>query len=208
MASDKVCVETERLIVHAAEAMDWPVREFCRVPIIFRGQKYYVRSKRDGERAHTFIYELWLWPEKLQEASVREVVYDEAYVIERDKAAARSRRRDRLHFILLPFYPFLGLFWSGFKNRTLGRLGFVPISITRASIAVTFNLFIAEGIFVGWLGGGILTYFSGWPGLRPIDWTLLISLGADSVMRFGQSLEFDVERCWGFCEWVRPRKVK
>jgi hypothetical protein len=29
IGSDKVCVEPERLIIHAAEPMDLPIREFC-----------------------------------------------------------------------------------------------------------------------------------------------------------------------------------
>ena len=105
---------------------------------------------------------------------------------------------------LIPLYPFLGLFWSGFKNRVLGPVGFESGSVTKISILLTFNLFIAEGIFVGWLGGGLLTYFLGQPTLRPVDWALMLLLGADSAMRFGQSLKMDVEQYWGFCEWLWP----
>jgi hypothetical protein len=204
IGSDKVYLEQGRLIVHAAEAMDWPIREFSRVPIYFQEQKYYVRSKREGERPYRVVYELWPWPEDVHEASTKWVVYDEAYVAERDKAAAKARRKERLYAILLPVYPLLGLFWSGFKNRVLGTLGFEPRSITQASIALTFGIFIAEGIFVGWLAGGILMYLLGRSALRPVDWLLLLVLGADSTMRFGQALKLDVEHFWGFCEWLWP----
>jgi hypothetical protein len=37
-----------------------------------------------------------------------------------------------------------------------------------------------------------------------MDWLLLLLLGADSTMRFGQALKLDVGRCWGFCEWLWP----
>jgi hypothetical protein len=72
----------------------------------------------------------------LQEASPHLVFYDEDYTIERDKAAARARRDDRLYLALLPLYPLLGLLWSGFKSRVLDPLGLEPGSITKASIVL------------------------------------------------------------------------
>ncbi len=206
IGSDKVCLEDGRLVIHAAEAMDWPIREFCRVPVYFQEHKYYVRSKRDGERPYRVIYELWPWPEEVHEAPAKWVVYDEAYVAQRDRAAAAARRKEALYAMLLPVYPLLGLFWSGFKHRVLGPLGFEPRSITQASIVLTFGLFIVEGIFVGWLAGGILMYFVGQSPLRPVDWMLTVVLGTDSVMRFGQTLKLDAEHCWGFCEWLWPQR--
>jgi hypothetical protein len=44
------------------------------------------------------------------------------------------------------------------------------------------------------------------PGLRAVDWALMLVLGADSFMRFGQSLKLDVEDHWGFCEWLWPKR--
>jgi hypothetical protein len=204
IGSDKVCLEQGRLIIHAVEPMDWAIREFSRVPVYFQDQKYYVRSKREGERPYRVVYELWPWPEDVHEASTKWVVYDETYVGERDKAAAKARRKERLYAVLLPVYPLLGLFWSGFKHRVLVPLGFEPRSITQASIALTFGIFLAEGIFVGWLAGGMLMYLLARPALRPVDWLLFLLLGADSTVRFGQSLQLDVQRWWGFCEWLWP----
>jgi hypothetical protein len=206
IGSDKVCVEPERLIIHAAEPMDLPIREFCRVPLYFQGGKYCLLSKHKGERPYAMVYELLPWPRDLHEASTRQVVYDDAYVIERDKMAAKGRCDEWLRTALLLFYPLLGLCWSRFKNGVLGSLGFETSSITKASIALTFNLFMAEGVFVGWLAGGILTYLIGQPKLRTVDWALMLLLGADSLMRFGQSLKLDVEHHWGFCEWLWPKR--
>ncbi len=202
--SDKVCLREDRLIVHATEVMDWPIREFSKVPIYFQERRYYVRAKRDAEPPYRVVYELWPWPEDLHEVSAKWVVYDEAYVVERNRAAAKARRKEWLYAILLPVYPVLGLFWSGFKHRVLGPLGFETRSITQASIALIFGLFIAEGIFVGWLAGGILVYLGGWPALRCVDWLVMLLLGADLLVRFSQSLKLDVEHCWGFCEWLWP----
>src|SRR3989442_11606184 len=44
VGSDEVYFEGERVVIHASERMDWPVREFCKVPILFQGRKYYLRS--------------------------------------------------------------------------------------------------------------------------------------------------------------------
>jgi len=206
IGSDEVCLEGERLIIHAAERMDLPIREFCRVPLYFQGRRYYLHSKHRGQRPYAMVYELLPWPADSHEASTRHVIYDEAYVIERDKMAAKARRHEWLHTALLPFYPLLGLCWYRFKNRVLGRLGFEASSITKASIALTFNLFVVEAIFVGWLMGGILTHLMGQAKLRPVDWGLMLLLGADSLMRFDQSLRSDGEHHWGFCEWLWPKR--
>ncbi len=195
IGTDKVCLEPERLIIHAAEPMDLPIREFCRVPVYFQGRKYYVRSQQAGERPRGVVYELWAWPPGLREASTRQVFYDQAYVIERDKVAATGRRHERFHFVLLPLYPLLGLCWSRFKNQVLGAWGFEPGAITKASIFLTFNAFMVDGIFVAWLGIGLV-------GVPLWDWAILLLLGADTALRFGQSLKLDVEHYWGIFEWM------
>ena len=51
-----------------------------------------------------------------------------------------------------------------------------------------------------------LAQFLGQHALRPVDWVLMLSLGADSLTRFSQSLKLGVTHHWGFCEWLRfPR---
>ncbi len=205
MLSDEVEFQGERVIVYAARPMDWPVREFAKVPIWFQGRKYFLRTKREGSKPPATIYELCPWPADLHEASVREIVYDEAYVRTRDEAATETSTNIVVHFILLPFYPFLGLFWSGFKQRVLSPIGFEERSITNASLVLTANLCIVQAIFTGWLLGGTFTYLLNRP-LRALDWSILLLLMVDSVARGGQALQSDVERRWGFCEWLWPRR--
>jgi len=79
IGSDEVVFDGERIVIHAAEPMDWPVREFCKVPVFFRGRKYYLRSKRGVEQPRPMVYELWPWPADLHEASQHTVVYDEVH---------------------------------------------------------------------------------------------------------------------------------
>lgn len=208
IGTDRVHVAADRLLIDARELMDWPVREFYRVPIYFQGRKYYVRTAGDAHPPYARRYELWLWPADQPEQTTQMVIYDEAYVTARDAAAKRRRGEDHWHLILLPFYPFLGFFWSGFKNRVLARVGFAPRELTAASIAIGFSLMMAEGVFVGWLGGGLLMWFLKNGNLRMADVGLLILITADVVMRYSQHLQTDVDQPWGFCEWLWPRKRK
>lgn len=208
VGGDRVSVQGHCLVIEARELMDWPVREFYRVPIYFQGQKFYVRTA--GEAAAPFVrrYELALWPPDQPEQTTKMVVYDEAYVMARDAAARARRGDDRWHLFLLPFFPFLGFCWSGFKNRVLTRMGFAARDITSASIALGFSLMLAQGIFVGWLRGGLLMWFLQSASLRLADLALLALLTADVVVRYSQHLQLDVDRPWGFCEWLWPRRKK
>lgn len=208
VGTDRVCVGSEGVVIEARQPMDWPVREFCRVPIHFEGRKYFVRSSGEAVAPYARRYDLWPWPADQPEQTTRVVVYDAAYAAERDAMARARRSGDRWHFILLPFFPFLGLCWSGFKNDVLMKAGFEPRSITSASIALVFNWLIIEGIFVGWLRGGMLMWFLGNGNLRGVDLLLTVLLFADVVLRYGQHLQSDVDRPWGFCEWLQPRKRK
>jgi hypothetical protein len=206
--TDRVCLHGDHLIIEAVEPMDWPVREFCRVPIFFEARKFHVRRVTDGIAPFARRYELWPWPADLHDQSTQSVSYDATYVKARDEAARARRGRDRWHLVLLPFFPFLGLCWSGFKQRVLTKAGFEPRSITSASIALMFNLLLVEGIFVGWLGSGMLMWFLRNTNLRTVDLALTALLAADVVLRYSQHLKLDVDQPWGFCEWLWPRKRK
>lgn len=208
VGTDRVCLSGDRLIIEAAAPMDWPVREFCRVPIYFEGRKFHVRRVTDGIAPIARRYELWPWPVDLHDQAPRVVIYDLTYVKERDEAARARRGANRWHLALLPFFPFLGLCWSGFKSRVLMQAGFEPRSITSASIALVFFLFIVEGIFVGWLHLGLLMWFLQNANLRAADFVLTAVLLADVVLRYSQHLKLDVDQPWGFCEWLWPRKRK
>jgi hypothetical protein len=199
---DRVHVGRERIVIEAAHPMDCPVREFCKVPIYFEGRKYYVRNHSTAPQPFAKRYELWPWPADLHEESNRSVIYSEAYVAERDRAAQKQRSGAVQHALLSAFYPLLGLFWSGFKNQTLLKLGFEPRSITSASVMLIFSLFVLEGVFVGWFGTGILVWLFHGMSSRNLDWILLVVMGADTVMRYSQLQDLDTQRHWGFCEWI------
>ncbi len=203
---DLTRVEGDALVIYAATPMDWPVREFCRVPIFVRGWKYYLRQKSKADPPFAMRYDLCRWPEDLHDESNLPVIYDELYVRQRDLDALAERRANCAYFFLVPFSPVLGLCWSGFKERVLVPLGFAPSTITKASVALTFFLWIGEGIFVGWLRGGLLLAFFSSAFWQLADWILFVLLGADSAIRFSGLLRSETDYQLGFCEWVVRRR--
>lgn len=205
VGTDRVHIHGDKVVIEAAHLMDWPIREFCKVPIYYEGRKYYVRGHSAAPLPFIKRYELWPWPADLHEESNRSVVYSEAYVAERDRAAQKQRSGSVQHAMLLPVYPLLGLFWSRFKAQTLLKLGFEPRSITSASVMLVFCLFVLEGVFVGWFRIGLCAWLFHGMAFRNLDWILLIVMGADTVMRYSQSLDLDAQEHWGFCEWVARR---
>jgi hypothetical protein len=180
VGSDKVVIEGDHVVIHATEAMDWRLREFSKVPIWFREQKYDLRSKRAGQAPRAFIYELVPWPEDLHgAASSQSVFYDEDYVKERNRLARSVRGHDRMYPVLAPFYPLLGFAWSDFKNTTLARCGFDPEAITSASVYLTMVLFMVESFFTTRAGCGIVTMCFGSRSYLIYDLGLMVLLGVD-----------------------------
>ncbi len=202
--SDVICTRADRLVIFAAQPMDWPAREFCRVPVFVEGRKYFLHSRGGSVPPFAASYELHPWPKELRDASTEEIHYTKHYIAERDCAAARQRRGDAINFLLLPLYPLLGLFWSGFKRRVLHQAGFEPSSITKASVVMLFHLWIVEGIFVGWLQGGLLMLFFPWATNQWADWIFLFVIGADTVMRASDAIKSGPACHLGFLEWLWP----
>jgi hypothetical protein len=208
---DCAIIQDDILHIYARRAMpDWTVREFQRQAIFFQGRKYYLRLAEPAPRPYAARYELAPWPEDLHEQSNRSFAYDEAFVAERDRQALAQGARSLGHACLLPFYPFLGFFWSGFKDRALAPLGFVPASVTSASVLLEFLLMILQGILFGYLGGGLIAQTLSRCLLHPgtyggsgavLDLALLAVLAVDCAVRYSQGLRGD-ERPDGFLEWL------
>ena len=213
--SDSVCLDGDRLIIHATEPMDWPVREFSRIPILFRDRKYYCRTKSTKSKAeppYAMRYELWPWPNDSPEACVHAVYYDEVYVEARNRQALGQRRGSFIHFALLPFYPVLGLFWSGFKHVTLGPIGFESSSITKASLAALSYVCLLQYVVVvmqfALQSGGDLMWASQDEGLWGlVKWAQLLVCSVDCMVRFLGMLRAESSYHLGFFEWLRPRRA-
>lgn len=206
--SDVICTGPDCLVILASHPMDWQVREFCRVPIYVEGRKYFLRLKSKADPPFAMRYELSPWPETFCEESSEVVYYTKHFVAERDRDAVQAQRGDVINLLLLPSYPLLGLCWSGFKRGKLRRAGFEPSSITKASIVMLFHLWVVEGIFVGWLHGGLLMLVFSSPTIRTFDWLLLFALTADTMMRGSGAMRLSTGYHMGFCEWLWPGKNK
>lgn len=204
---DKVWAEGETIfILSTREMQEWRIREFQRMPIYFRGSKYYLRNKTQAMRPFVVRYELAPWPQDFHDQSSRFVTYDEDYVAQREAGSRSEVKAEWVRSCLLPFYPFLGFLWSGFKERVLMRYGFLPISITSASVMLAFHFWVLEGVFAGWLRGGLLMAVFSSPALAWLDFALLPVLGLDCVVRCNQLLRGEVESPYGFLEWLWPAK--
>jgi len=212
VGSDKVILDGYRISIDAKHPIeDWSVREFCHHPIYFEGWKYILIGKRRIPKPYAMRYELQAWPEDLHEASTREFTYDEDFVAARDAQFSAEQRHTVLWCFLAPLYPFLGFCWSGFKERVLWPIGFVPSSITKVSVMIGFSFLIAETILYGWLGGGMLPLVTH----RTFHWfihdvpdaVLIVLLACDCVKRFDQLFRGDVTVPDGFLEWIFRRRT-
>ncbi|MBI3415415.1 MAG: hypothetical protein HY043_08855 [Verrucomicrobia bacterium] len=188
--TDKAEFVCDCVIIHARREMtDWRVREFCRRPILFRGQRYFVSETGPAEKPFARKYLLAPWQEDLHDASPHTIYYDEDYVRARDKRARGDSVDEQIHVALLCLAPFIGLLWSGTKRR-LGRFGLNSRAVTGFSVFLTFDATLVFAILVGWLGGASL-----------VNYGLLALLLADVCLRYDQ-LGRDTEDYWGFGEWL------
>lgn len=213
VATDRVEFEGDHLLIHATEPMDWRIREFSKVPIWFRGQRYYLLNKRAGQPPRGITYQLAPWPDDLHgAASSQSVFYDEDYVHARNNHGGSVRRHDRMYPVLAPLYPVLGFAWSDFKNTTLARCGFDPEAITSASVYLTIVMFMVQSFFTMRLGCGFFTFCLGSRSYLLYDLGLILVLGVDIVIRYSHglkgSLNPDSDRHLGFFQWIWPTRAK
>jgi hypothetical protein len=203
---DKVQVGPDSVIIFSTRIMsEWTIREFCRVPIYFQSRKFFLLRKAPAPAPFAMRYELACWTADLPNETTRFINYDEAYVVEREREFKSNFRNGHLHSALFCLYPLLGFFWSGFKERVLGPIGFEARSITGASIMLAFSFFLLEGVFVFYFGSGfaaavIGNSLFGTP-LVWLDRLFLCILPVDCLFRFGRRLRGD-DNPAGILEWV------
>jgi hypothetical protein len=144
---DRVTVTDRELIIEARHAMpDWEVREMNPIPVYFGESKYCLLQKRKAQPPYAVRYVLRPWPEGQTISAKSFHTYDAEAVAEREDCLQNERFDEVLRALLLPFYPLLGFLWSGTQRRLM-RFGFVPHSITGASIFTAFALLFAQGVF-------------------------------------------------------------
>ena len=217
---DVVTISGDRVTIDAKHAMaDWQVREFSPMPIYFRDKKYLLVRKTEGQKPFAMRYILEPWRDGTPAGNVT-FSYDAETVAQREGAVRGGHVDDVGRAALIFLYPFLGLLWSGTKER-LRRFGFDSRGITGISIFVVFGLVLLDLVFAKTLIfrslkagdvviGGMLRAFSGIDAveLGPIaiqmlwlDILLLVLLFTDMLVRYSHHLR-DEEPYWGFCEWI------
>ena len=222
---DRVTVSEKEAVIEAKHALpDWDVREINHVPVYLQEKKYYLIEKRKADPPYAVRYLLHPWPEYQATNATGFLAYDAEVVAARDAHRREGHVDDLGHAFLMPFYPILGLLWSGLQNR-LVRFGFVPHVITGFSIFITFALVFGQAVFgvillnsslrTGKLMiGGFLTALADSDrialgpvtcSLAVLDAVLLLMLLVDTVVRFAHHFRDD-QWAGGFFEWVIPRR--
>jgi hypothetical protein len=220
---DRVTVQDYEVVIDARHPMpDWDVREINPVPIYFMDQKFYLVERRKGQAPFATRYVLKPWTEDQSTTSKLFHVYDEETVREREGNRRGEQGDETLRMLLLPFYPLLGLLWSGMQKR-LTRFGFVPHSITGASVFTGFCLAFGQAVFAVVLInatlrtgklmiGGFIRAVVPFDALHLgpvtlpiwiIDALFASALIADVLMRYSLYLRDD-QWAGGFLEWIRP----
>jgi hypothetical protein len=223
---DRVAFEGENVVIEARHEMpDWEVRELNPAPVYFEDKKYFLIEKRRANPPFAVRYLLSPWPIDQTAGTKLFYTYDAEIVAEREANHRLGNRDEIVRLGLLPFYPFLGLLWSGTQQR-LTRFGFIPRAITSASIFVVFILLFAEGVFAcvmintsmrsgKLMVGGIVRamlpddHIHLGPIAIPvmlIDTLLLLSFVADVLARYSRFLHED-QWSGGFLEWLFRRKA-
>jgi hypothetical protein len=224
---DRVTRTGEDVLIEAKHPMsDWQVRELNPVPVYFEDRKYHLLEEGKAQAPFAQRYLLRPWPEGESTNVKAFYVYDAETVAEREAHLRRGHLEEVVHAGLFPFYPFLGLLWSGTQKR-LQRFGFVPHSISGISIFTIFSLLFAEGVFVVILlnaslrsgkimiGGMVRAlvpadYLHLGPISIPVillDALLALAFVADVCVRFGRHFQED-QWAGGFLEWLVPRRSR
>jgi hypothetical protein len=224
---DRVTIREKEVIIEARTRMpDWEVRELNPLPVYFNDQKYTLVEARKADSPYAVCYVLLPWPEGLTSNAKGLLTYDTESVSDRDTARRSGQLEEVAHAFMMPFYPFLGLLWSGTQRR-LSRFGFVPHTISGISIFLVFCGLFAQGVFAivtingsarsgKMMIGGFLRALSSQDNLHlgpvsiPIvilDGLLAVALLSDVAMRYTYYLR---EHDWsgGFLEWLMPRSLK
>ena len=218
---DRLTIKGREVVIEALHEMpDWQVREYCRIPVRFQNRKYYLRQKAPGQKPYAMRYFLTPWDADSGTAQSGELCYDEQSVAEREGDLKTGQFESATRAVLLIFFPFLGLLWSGTKEK-LARFGFAPRTITGVSIMLTFCVMLLDGMLVKILMvrslrsgqivlGGIVRAFYGqdFMSLGPfelrvlwLDCILFALLILDVIIRYSQHLG-EAESPWGFAEWL------
>jgi len=224
---DRVTILGSEIVIEAKHDMpDWELRDLNPIPVYFEDRKYHLVEKRKAAAPYAVRYLLQPWPEGHVSNAKLFWTYDAEAVAERDANLRSGKVDDAVRIALLPFYPILGLLWSGTQQRLM-RFGFVPHAITGASIFSGFCLAFADGVFAvitlqstartgKMMAGGLIRAMASSDHLQigPVaipflflDLVLFVALVADVAMRWTLYMRED-QWSGGFRQWLVPRWLR
>ena len=180
---------------------EWRVGRYRRLAIRFRDQRYMLVEAEPAHGGHR--YALAPWPLVVNELASQEIVYDEAYVREREADVVLFRKRQRQAWALMPALPFLGFLPQSTKGALREHFGLEPIASTRRSVIMELIALVFLFIFTvvrGVSGLDWLTMTIGGGGeLRDI--LVILFFTVDLGMRCGIFFDDEYEP-YGFFEWI------
>jgi hypothetical protein len=221
---DEVSVVDNAIAIDARHRMpDWEVRDFEQVPVFFQDEKWLLVQVRKAPPPFAVRYILRRWPAEHLSSAKNFWSYDEETVAHREAHLRRRTFEEVVRALLMPVYPVLGLLWSGMQHR-LTRFGFIPRSLTHASLYMMFLFVYVQGIFllitlfaasrggVGQIGGFFGTMVSRVLRIGPVtlpmgwfDFLLAVICAADCLVRLSHYMRED-QWSGGFLEWLRPAR--
>jgi len=222
---DRVIIKDHEVIIDAKHKMpEWQVRELNPPPVYFEEKKYQLIHATKGEAPYEARYVLVPWPSDLSSSAKIFYAYDAEAVAEREGTLRTGQAEGLARACLLPFYPFLGLVWSGVQ-KGLCRFGFAPHAISGISIFSVFCFSFAQGVFAvvtintslrsgKMIIGGCLRAMANQDHLHlgpvsiPIallDGLLTLACIADVAIRYSHYLR-EQEWAGGFLEWLFRRE--
>jgi hypothetical protein len=204
--TDTLRWEGERLVILSPTPMpEWRVGRYRKLAIRFRDRRYLLA---EAEPAHGgYRYALDPWPLRVNELASQEIVYDAAYVREREARVVLLRKLQRQWWALTPAIPFLGFLPRRTKDTLHERFGVEPITSTQRSVVIEM---VALGILMTLMFVGAATGLdwvtmtvggAGGAAASVRDVVLVAALSVDTVLRFGILLDERYE-AYGFFEWI------
>jgi hypothetical protein len=218
IGTDKVLVKDDgAVVVHASSPMpDWRATRYRKTAVVFEDRTYFVAT-RTTLPGGWCRYLLQPWPEDLHDSPARTVLYDEAYVLEREERRRAQQKHEVRAVGLFAVAWLLGFLPSGLKLRLNERYAIDPGTATRQSLFIQY--LVALGLLtvfaIGFVAGALGPAFGAPSGaasgavftglFRPTRLLLtVVVLALDATIRTDR-LQRGSMRQYGFGEWIFRR---
>ncbi len=177
IGSDLVARDGARIVVDAARDMpDWEVRKARRAAIRFRDLTYFVAAREPGARGRV-TYVLEPWPERSADVPGVRLVYDRAYVEQRDREAGLARAGMALSPLITLATPLVGFLPSVTKRRIHSAIGLHPVRATRWSVYLEGAVVVLLGTYLTIMG-----YVVGLGGVASVGFAMFAQCVAQVVL--------------------------